>query len=204
MYTFAMNVCVFCAANDLDEKYTTPAKRLAQLLAEAGHTLVWGGSNVGLMKVMADGVQNGGGKIIGVSLEYYKANARQNADKMIIAKTLGERKAQLLEHADIIVNLVGGLGTLDEMTEIIELKKQNHHNKMSIILNTDGFYDGLKMQLERICSEGFISAKEHSDSNKRPLTDFVRFADTPEEVMRFIGESGQDTPAMEVPLRQKR
>lgn len=199
-----MNVCVFCAANDLNEKYTEPAKKLAKLLAEAGHTLVWGGSNVGLMKIMADGVQNGGGKIIGISLEYYKANARPNADKMIIAKTLGERKAQLLEHADIIVNLVGGLGTLDEMTEIIELKKQNHHNKMSIILNTDGFYDGLKMQLERIYSEGFISAKEHNDSNKRPLTDFVRFADTPEDVMKIIGESAQDAAAMEVPLRQKR
>lgn len=198
-----MNVCVFCAANDLEDKYTKPAKKLAKLLAEAGHTLVWGGSNVGLMKVMADGVQNGGGKIIGVSLEYYKQNARPNTDKLIIAKTLGERKAQMLEHSDIVVNLVGGLGTLDEMTEIIELKKQNHHNKTSIILNTEGFYDGLKMQLERIFNEGFISAKEHNESNKRPLTNFVRFANTPEEVMQLIGENAQDTPAMEVPVSRK-
>lgn len=194
-----MNVCVFCSANDLDKKYIEPAEKLARLLAQAGHTLVWGGSNVGLMKIMADGVQQGGGKIRGFSLEVYKHNARPNADEMIIAKTLGERKALILEHSDIVVTLVGGLGTLDEVTEVLELRKQKHHNKMSIILNTDGFYDGLKLQLERIFAEGFLSARE-AGGNVRDVrvNELVQFVTTPEEVMELIGTS-KGEPKMEIP-----
>lgn len=194
-----MNVCVFCSANDLEEKYTAPAKELARLLAEAGHTLIWGGSDVGLMKIMADGVQEGGGKIVGVSLEYYKQNARKNADEMIIAKNLGERKALLLERSDVIVTLIGGLGTLDELTEIMELRKQHHHDKLSIVINTDGFYDGFKMQLDRIFAEGFLSAKERGDANSMPMSAIIQFVDTPEEAMGIIGQTAHDTPAMEVP-----
>jgi uncharacterized protein (TIGR00730 family) len=197
-----MNVAVFCSAKDLENKYSKPAKKLAELLAEAGHTLVWGGSDVGLMKLMADGVQQGGGKIIGMSLEYYHHNARKNADEMIVSKTLGERKAALLEHSDIIVTLVGGFGTLDEITEILELKKQQHHDKMSIVLNTDGFYDGLKMQLERISDEGLVTLRERGVHSTRPLSDFVQFVDTPEEVMQLIGEGQTATGTMEVPLKQ--
>lgn len=198
-----MNVCVFCSANDLNEKYTAPAKELARLLAEAGHTLIWGGSNVGLMKVMADGVQEGGGKIIGISLEYYKENARPNADEMVIAKTLGERKALLLERSDIIVTLIGGLGTLDELTEIMELHKQRRHNKLCVVINTDGFYDGFKTQIERIFTEGFLSAKEQGDTNSITLANIVRFVDTPEEAMAIIGTTKSDAPLMEVPQSSK-
>lgn len=88
-----MNICVFCSANDLEEKYTQPGEELARLLAKAGHTLIWGGSDYGLMKVMADGVQQGGGKIVGISMELFKAYARKEADEMIIAKNISERKA---------------------------------------------------------------------------------------------------------------
>jgi hypothetical protein len=194
-----MNICVFCSANDLGEKYTAPAKALARLLAEAGHTLIWGGSDVGLMKIMADGVQEGGGKIVGVSLEYYKENARKNADEMIIAKNLGERRALLLERSDVIVSLIGGLGTLDELTEIMELRKQRRHDKLCIIVNTDGFYDGFRMQMERIFAEGFLSAKEQADANNMAVSDIIRFVDTPEEAMDIIGQATNDSPSMEVP-----
>lgn len=194
-----MNVCVFCSANDLEEKYSAPAKELARLLAEGGHTLIWGGSNVGLMKIMADGVQDSGGKIVGISLEYYKENARKNADEMIIAKTLGERKALLLERSEVIVTLIGGLGTLDELTEIMELRKQRRHNKLCIVINTDGFYDGFKTQIERIFAEGFLSAKEQGDANTMTLASIVRFVDTPEEAMAIIGPTKDDVPLMQVP-----
>lgn len=194
-----MNICVFCSANDLEEKYTAPAKELARLLAKAGHTLIWGGSNVGLMKIMADGVQQGGGKIVGISLEHYKENARKNADEMIITKSLGERKALLLERSDIIVTLIGGLGTLDELTEIMELRKQRHHNKLCIVVNTDGFYDGFKMQIERIFAEGFLSAKEQVNANNIAITDILQFVDTPGEAMEIIGQAHNGGPSMEVP-----
>ncbi len=174
-----MNICVFCSANDLADKYMTPARRLAALIAEHGHSLVWGGSNTGVMKVMADGVQAGGGKIYGVSAELLKQSARPDADEMVIAKDLGERKARLLSRSDVIVVLPGGLGTLDELTEILELRKHGAHQKQVIVLNTDGFYQGLITQLERMSEEGFIA---EAPSNH------VAYADTPEEAIALVDE----------------
>ena len=164
-----MNVGVFCSANDLAEKYVLPARELAKLIAEHGHGLVWGGSNTGVMKVMADGVQAGGGKIFGVSVEILKARARPDADEILFAADLGERKAMLLARSDVIVVLPGGLGTLDELSEILELRKHGAHEKRVVVLNTDGFYDGLRRQLERMSAEGFI---------ERPLADFIAYAET--------------------------
>lgn len=194
-----MNICVFCSANDLDKKYTNAGKELAKLLAEAGHTLIWGGSNYGLMKVMADGVQQGGGKIVGISMELFKDFARKNADEMVIAKDLGERKATLLERSDIIIMMVGGLGTLDETTEILELKKQSRHNKAIIVLNTDGFYDGLKLQLDRMAQEGFLPVKEQPGIKVRPLSQLIQFVDTPARVMTIIGSAENEDASMEIP-----
>jgi len=172
-----MNICIFCSASDVDEKYTDAARELATLIARVGHTLVWGGSNKGTMKVIADTAQAAGGKIIGITMELLRASARQNADEMLVMKNLGERKAKLLERSDAIVVLPGGLGTLDEITETMELKKHNVHNKAIVFLNTDGFYDGFKLQLERMNKEGFLP---------RALSEILFFADTPQDAMRYI------------------
>jgi uncharacterized protein (TIGR00730 family) len=184
-----MNICVFCSANDLEEKYTTPAKELAQLLAQASHHLVWGGSNYGLMRIMADGMQQGGSKLVGISMELFKANIHPTADEMVITQTLGERKAILLERADLVLVLAGGLGTLDEATEVLELRKQGWHDKDIIVLNTDGFYDGFKIQLERMATEGFLPAKEQATIKIRPLSQLIQFVDTPTEAMALIEQA---------------
>ncbi len=171
------NIAVFCSANDLPEKYTNPAVEFAELIAKNGYGLVWGGSNTGLMKLIASAVQDSGGKITGVSLEIYRHKLRENADEMIIEKTLGERKATMLLKSDAIVALVGGIGTLDEVTEIIELKKQEYHNKPVVILNTENFYEGLKMQMQKMDEEGFLPKK---------LEEFVYFAATPIDAIDYI------------------
>lgn len=116
----------------------------------------------------------------------FSKNARKNADEMIIAKTLGERKAGMLERADVIVVLPGGLGTLDEATEVLELKKQHHHDKPVIILNTAGFYDGLKFQLKRMSDEGFLKMNERNGIRSKTLDQFVSFVDTSQQVTRAI------------------
>jgi uncharacterized protein (TIGR00730 family) len=172
-----MNVCVFCSASELSDKYVIPARQMAKLIAEHGHSLVWGGTNRGVMKVMADGVQAGGGKIYGVSVEILKQKARPDAEEMVIARDLGERKAMMLARSDAIVVLPGGLGTLDELTEILELRKHSAHEKQMIVLNTDGFYDGLKAQLNRMSAESFI---------KRPLTEYIAYAETPEAAIALV------------------
>jgi uncharacterized protein (TIGR00730 family) len=184
-----MKICVFCSSNNLDEKYERPAKVLAKLLAKAGHDLVYGGSDYGLMKVMADGMQESGAKVLGVTIPVYSAHARKSVDEMIIAKTLGERKATMLERSDAVVTLVGGVGTLDELTELIELKRQTHHDKLIIVLNTDGFYDGLHMQLQRIAQEKLLKAGENAHIPIPTIDGLVKFVTEPQEVMDILGVS---------------
>jgi len=193
-----MNVCVFCSSNDLDEKYVKPAKELAKLLAEAGHNMIYGGSDYGLMRVMADGMQEGGAKIVGVTIPIYSAHARKSADEMIIAKTLGERKSTILERLDAVVTLVGGIGTLDELTELIELKRQTYHNKMIIVLNTDGFYDGLRLQLQRIADEKLFKAGENAHIPVPTIDGLIQFVNEPWQVMDILGkDDGMTKPVMQ-------
>jgi uncharacterized protein (TIGR00730 family) len=175
-----MNICVFLSAADLDARYTRPAREFAELLGKGGHALVWGGSDVGLMKVVADGVQEAGGRLIGVSVEFLAARTRPDADEMVVARDLAERKRLLLEKADAVVIMVGGTGTLDEATEILELKKHGHTTKPVVLLNTAGFYDGLKEQFRRMEDEGFLPV---------PLTDLVFFAEEPVGALAYLEES---------------
>ncbi|MFH8365428.1 TIGR00730 family Rossman fold protein [Streptomyces sp. NPDC018031] len=175
-----MNICVFCSAADLDDRYTAPAREFARLIGRGGHTLVWGGSDVGLMKVMADGVQEAGGRLVGVSVEFLASKARAGADEMVITGDLAERKAEMLARADAIVIMVGGTGTLDEATEILELKKHNLHAKPVVLLNTAGFYDGLKLQFERMEKEGFLPL---------PLTGLVFFAEDGVGALAYLEET---------------
>ncbi|OAR22268.1 Rossman fold protein, TIGR00730 family [Streptomyces sp. ERV7] len=175
-----MNICVFLSAADLADRYTRPAREFGELLGKAGHTLVWGGSDSGLMKVVADGAQEAGGRLVGVSVDFLAVSARANADEMLFAKDLAERKALLLEKADAVVIMVGGTGTLDEATEILELKKHGKHTKPVVLLNTAGFYDGLKEQFRRMDDEGFLPL---------PLTDLVFFAEDAVAALAYLEES---------------
>ncbi|MEU7179561.1 MULTISPECIES: LOG family protein [Streptomyces] len=174
-----MNICVFCSAADLDDRYVTPARQFAELMGKSGHALVWGGSDTGLMKVMADGVQGAGGKLIGVSVEFLAHKARAGADEMLVTKDLAERKAQLLARADAVVVMVGGTGTLDEATEILELRKHGMHAKPVVLLNTAGFYDGLQEQFQRMETEGFLPV---------PLKDLVFFAEDGVSALAYLEE----------------
>ncbi|MFJ2808100.1 TIGR00730 family Rossman fold protein [Kitasatospora sp. NPDC087271] len=168
-----MNITVFCSAYSLDDRYTAPAAEFARLLGEGGHTLVWGGSNAGLMGLLADEVKAAGGRLVGVLVEMLKHKGYVGADELVMTRDLAERKAELASRADAIVVLVGGLGTLDEVTEVLELKKHGMFDKPVVVLDTEGFYTGLRTQMERMDAEGFLP---------RPLAELIRFADTPAEV----------------------
>lgn len=176
-----MRVCVFCSAADVDDKYAQATRELGTLIGTRGHDLVWGGSYKGLMKVIADSTKERGGKLIGISVEHFRQNAHTDADEMVFAKDLAERKKILLERSDAFVALVGGTGTLDEISEMIELKKYEKHAKPVVFLNTDGFYDGIKVFYDRANKEGFLHF---------PMDTIAHFADTPEEAMRYIEEDG--------------
>ena len=172
-----MNICVFLSAADLDERYTRPAREFGELIGAGGHTLVWGGSDTGLMKVVADGVHEAGGRLVGISVELFRGVARDGADEMVFTRDLAERKAVLLERADAIVVMAGGLGTLDEATDILEHRKQRLHDKPVVLLNTAGFYEGLTLQLRRMESEGFLPV---------PLDDLVHVTDDGAAALAYL------------------
>ncbi|MEK2493767.1 TIGR00730 family Rossman fold protein [Kitasatospora purpeofusca] len=172
-----MNISVFCSAYSLDDRYSVPAAEFARLLGEGGHTLVWGGSNAGLMGLLADRTKAAGGRLVGVMVEMLKHKAYVGADELVMTRDLAERKAELAARADATVVLVGGLGTLDEVTEVLELKKHGLFDKPVVVLDTEGFYTGLRTQLERMDAEGFLP---------RPLGELITFADTPAQVFEQL------------------
>jgi uncharacterized protein (TIGR00730 family) len=185
-----MDIAVFCSAYALADRYTAPAREFARELGGRGHTLVWGGSDAGLMGVVADGVREAGGRLVGISVELLAHKAYQGADELVTAVDLAARKALLLERAEAVVVLVGGLGTLDEVTEVLELKKHGLHGKPVVLLDTEGFYDGLRQQLRRMDAEGFLPV---------PLDALVRFAAEPAEVFAYL-EGGREEPDAESAL----
>lgn len=176
----AMNIGVFLSAGDLDELYTRPTREFGDLIGKAGHTLVWGGSDTGLMKVVADAVRESGGRLIGVSVDFLRKWARKDADDMTFAEDLAERKARLLAVSDALVVLPGGVGTLDEATEVLELRKHRLYDKPVVLLNTAGFYDGLILQLRRMDDEGFLPS---------PLAELVFVADTAADALAHLEKS---------------
>jgi uncharacterized protein (TIGR00730 family) len=175
-----MDICVFLSSADLDERYTQAAWEFGKLIGRRDHTLVWGGSDTGLMKVVADGVREGGGRLVGISVAFLRSLARRDADEMLVAKDLAERKALMLRRSDAIVVMPGGLGTLDEATEILEQKKHRLHDNPVALLNTAGFYDGLASQLRRMEEEHFLPVA---------LAELVYVADDSVSALAYLEES---------------
>ena len=89
-------------------------------------------------------------------MDFLRQWARADADEMMFADDLAQRKALLLARCDAVVVMAGGLGTLDEATDILEQRKHGLHNKPVVLLNTAGFYDGLVIQLRRMEDDGFL------------------------------------------------
>lgn len=172
-----MNICVFCSASDVHKQYNEAARDLGARIARAGHTYVYGGADFGLMKMIADTVEENGGTIVGVLFEHIKDQARKGTHEVIIEPDLASRKATLISRADAFIVLAGGIGTLDEVGEILELKQQRLHGKPIVIVNTDGFYEGFKQQLERMETERFL---------RQPMRNLLTFVDTPQQAMEYI------------------
>ena len=176
-----MNIAVFLSQYDVAEKYQNVAKTFARLIAEGGHGLVWGGADEGLMSIVANTAKSGGSRIVGVIREQIKGKAHAGADEMHVVKNAYEMNLGIIERADAIVALVGGIGTLNELTEVLRMNKSGLHTKPVIFINTDNFYDGFKAQLVRMSAESFL---------KKEVMDSAYFAATPEDAMRYITKHG--------------
>ncbi len=147
------NVCVYCSSSDaVDPLYFTAAGELGRLLAVEGYTLVFGGTNVGLMGELARSVHLHGGRVIGVIPQIIRDRgiAFDDADELITTADLRERKAIMESQSDAFIAMPGGFGTLEEILEVITLKQLGLHAKPVIFLNTHKFYHTFNVFLEEL------------------------------------------------------
>jgi len=153
-----LSVCVYCGASDLaPPKYAEYARQLGKALAARRWTLVWGGSKTGLMGAVARGAKEAGGRVEGVLPEFIRQweVAYEAADEMIVVATMHDRKMMLQARSDATVILPGGIGTLDEIGDVLDLRSLNQNRKPIILLNQDGFYDSLLAFLDYTVAEKF-------------------------------------------------
>lgn len=156
-----MRLCIFGAASDeINNEYILSVEKLSEKLAEKGHNLVFGAGACGLMGAAARGFRKGGGNIIGVIPKFFKEadveTIYNDCDELIYTESMRERKATMEDKADAFIIVPGGIGTFEEMFEVLTLKQLGRHNKPIVIYNIDGYYDAMEELLKRSVEEGFV------------------------------------------------
>lgn len=154
-----MKVCVFCGSNPgRSLTYRTLARDVASGLARAGHAIVYGGSSVGLMGLLANAAMAAGGRVVGV-IPKALADAELAHDglsELVVVGTMHERKAAMAARSDAFFVLPGGIGTLEELFEMWTWTQLGIHAKPIVLLDRTGFYDSLLAFLDHQVEEGFL------------------------------------------------
>lgn len=137
------SVCVYCGSSfGNDEAYRTAARDLGQILAGAGLRLVYGGGGVGLMGETARAVHDAGGKVLGVMPQFLRSREFLYDDvETRVVTNMHERKMMMFEESDAFVVLPGGVGTLEEVVELLSWRRLDLHKKPIIFVNINGFWD---------------------------------------------------------------
>ena len=154
-----MKIAVFCSANsDIDAGYFKVTEELGRWIGSNGHTLVFGGCNLGLMECVARAVRQAGGTTIGVvpSIIERGGKASPSMDVCIPCDNLSDRKDLMLTQCDAAVALPGGLGTLDEVFTMAASATIGYHHKPVILLNAGGFWDTLIALLDDLQLKGVV------------------------------------------------
>lgn len=152
-------ICIFCASSpQIDKVYFKDAEILAKILLENNIHVVYGGGHAGLMGCIADTYLSEGGEITGIIPGFMKDMkwAHPGVSDMIEVKTMHERKELMIRNADAIIALPGGVGTLEELTEVITLKQLGQFLSPIVILNTAGYYSHLDEFFHKMMSEKFM------------------------------------------------
>ena len=156
------SVTVFCGSSDLvDERFFAVARELGGKLARRRWRLVYGGGSVGLMGALARAVMEDGGQVTGVIPKALldMGVGEQNVSELIVTEGMRDRKAIMDARGDAFVALPGGLGTMEEILEVMTLKQLGYHRKPVAVLDLDGFFDPLWAQFQRGVDLGFIKAE---------------------------------------------
>ena len=155
----AMNIAVFCGSSrPRNDEYAAAARELGRRLAGAGHTLVYGGSNLGLMGEVSGAVLAAGGRVVGIIPTTFSEAiiTSQPVTELVRVRSMAERKERIMALCDAFVALPGGIGTIDEVSEVMVANQLGHMHKPMLLLNLGGFYAPLLEQLRLIKAEGLM------------------------------------------------
>lgn len=152
-------ICVFLGSSPgFDPRFAETARSMGRELARRGLGLVYGGSNVGLMGLLADAALAAGGEVVGVIPETLrdKEIAHPDLSRLHVVGSMHERKALMAELSDGFAALPGGMGTLEELTEALTWGQIGFHTKPCGIVNVNGYYRGLTLFLRTMVDNGFL------------------------------------------------
>lgn len=158
-------ICVYCGCNfGADKAFLDAARDVGRVLAEEGHSLVYGGGNVGLMGAVADATLDAGGRVVGVIPDALIAEevAHTNLSEMHVVSSMHERKSLMASLSDGFLALPGGIGTLEEIMEAFVWTQLGLHPKPCALLNTNGFYDSLFAFLSGMVTARFLHEEQLS------------------------------------------
>ena len=175
-------VCIFCSSSaNISDNIKKVGSEFAILLAQNNYSLLYGGTNCGLMGVIALAHKEAKGNLIGVIPKYMidQGLGCKDLDETIIVDDLRPRKQKMLEHSDVIVALPGGIGTYDEFFDLLTLKQLKRHNKPMYLLNIDGYYKPLMSLFEHGVKQKTIKPDNYN---------LFKMVNTPQELISLIKE----------------
>ena len=187
------SICVYCGANTgARPVYTAAAEELGLAMAAGGIRLVYGGGSIGLMGVLARTVMGNGGEVTGIIPQFLRDREvmLREVDDLIVTADMHERKRIMFERSDAFVALPGGIGTLEEVVEMMTWAQLDQHAKPVMIVNIDGFWDPLVAQFGRMTDEGFLHKAFLGNHVDLP----VRFVDSIADVIPTLRESVARVP----------
>jgi uncharacterized protein (TIGR00730 family) len=173
-------VTVYCSSSSmLAPVYFDAAREMGRAIAAENWSLVYGGGNTGLMGAVADAVADAGGKVIGIMPKSIMAREvnRAGCDEFLITECMRTRKAALEQRGDAFIALPGGLGTFEEIFEIIVGRQLNTHAKPVVLLNTNRYWEPLRAMVQQGIDQHFIKPDAHN---------YFHLAATVPEVVRYI------------------
>lgn len=152
-------ICVFCGSRaGNDPKHVQAAREAGRAIAARGWSLVFGGGRVGMMAAVSDAALAAGGEVIGVIPRALMSRepGHTGIARLEIVSDMGVRKQRMIELSDAFVALPGGLGTMDELFEVLTLRQIRHHAKPIGLYNQDGYFDTLLAACREFVAHGFV------------------------------------------------
>jgi len=178
------SICVFCGSRyGVDPRFQAAATRFGELVGGAGLRLIYGGGHVGLMGAVADAAVTAGAEVVGFIPTGLLARevGHRAITELIVTSTMYQRKQEMIDRADAFVILPGGLGTLDELLEVITLRQLRYQDKPVVLVNLGGYWDPLLALVDRVIESEFAAP------SARALYEVVGTVD---EVLPLVGAIG--------------